>query len=185
MLEMVGIRRERFTDYPHQFSGGMKQRAIIAIALACNPMLLLADEPTTALDVTIQAQVLDLIGELKERLNTAMILITHDLGVVAKSCDKVAIIYAGQIFEYGTKFQVYAETRHPYTQGLFDSLPSINKEVPRLKPIPGLMPNPMDLPAGCPFHPRCPRAMAECSERAINPTDLGDGHWVRCINPIN
>lgn len=185
MLEMVGIRRERFTDYPHQFSGGMKQRAIIAIALACNPKLLLADEPTTALDVTIQAQVLDLIGELKERLNTAMILITHDLGVVAKSCDKVAIIYAGQIFEYGTKYQVYAETRNPYTQGLFDSLPSINKESPRLKPIPGLMPNPMDLPTGCPFHPRCPRAIPECSAQDIEPMDLGAGHWVRCINPIN
>ncbi len=185
MLEMVGISRERFTDYPHQFSGGMKQRVVIAIALACNPLLLLADEPTTALDVTIQAQVLDLMLKLKEELNTAMIMISHDLGVVAKSCDKVAIIYAGNIFEYGTKYQVYAETAHPYTQGLFDSLPSINKESNRLKPIPGLMPDPMNLPTGCPFHPRCHKAVPECSMHKIESTEITPGHLVRCINPIN
>ncbi|MDP3176648.1 MAG: ABC transporter ATP-binding protein, partial [Spirochaetaceae bacterium] len=171
MLEMVGIPRERFDDYPHQFSGGMKQRVVIAIALACNPQLLLADEPTTALDVTIQAQVLELMAKLKEELHTSMIMISHDLGVVAKSCDKVAIMYAGSIVEYGTKYHVYAETMHPYTQGLFDSLPSINESSSRLKPIMGLMPNPMDLPPGCAFHPRCANASPECSTRAIPATE--------------
>lgn len=184
MLETVGITRERFSDYPHQLSGGMKQRVVIAIALACNPTLLLADEPTTALDVTIQAQVLDLMVRLKEEFNTSMIMISHDLGVVAKSCDKVAIIYAGSIMEYGTKYHIYAETRHPYTQGLFDSLPSINRHSNRLKPIPGLMPNPMELPSGCPFHPRCHNVLPECSKRAIEAHEVAPGHWLRCINPI-
>jgi peptide/nickel transport system ATP-binding protein len=183
MLEMVGIPRERFLDYPHQFSGGMKQRVVIAIALACNPLLVLADEPTTALDVTIQAQVLDVMTKLKDELNTSMLMISHDLGVVAKSCDKVAIMYAGCIMEYGTKYQVYAETMHPYTQGLFDSLPDLASTSQRLKPIPGLMPNPMDLPAGCPFHPRCANVLPECSTRTVHATETSPGHWVRCVNP--
>ena len=183
MLEMVGIPRERFLDYPHQFSGGMKQRVVIAIALACNPLLVLADEPTTALDVTIQAQVLDVMTKLKDELNTSMLMISHDLGVVAKSCDKVAIMYAGSIMEYGTRYQVYAETMHPYTQGLFDSLPNLASTLQRLKPIPGLMPNPMDLPSGCPFHPRCANALPECSTRAVPSTEVAPGHWVRCVNP--
>jgi len=185
MLEMVGIRRERFNDYPHQFSGGMKQRVVIAIALACKPSLLIADEPTTALDVTIQAQVMDLMTKLKNELNTSMVMITHDLGVVANICDNVAIIYAGRIVEYGTKYQVYTETMHPYTQGLFDSLPSVSKKSLRLKPIPGLMPNPMDLPAGCPFHPRCEYAKQDCSEDEIETTEEAPGHWIRCKHPIN
>lgn len=183
-LEMVGIPRERFFDYPHQFSGGMKQRVIIAIALACNPILLLADEPTTALDVTIQAQVLELMDKLKKELNTSMIMITHDLGVISKSCDRVAIIYAGTIVEYGTKVQVFTNPRHPYTCGLFDSLPSLNSKVRRLKPIPGLMPDPRNLPAGCPFQPRCPNAVSDCAKGPIKNTEVEQGHAIRCINPI-
>ena len=184
MLEMVGIPRERFFEYPHQFSGGMKQRVVIAMALACKPELLLADEPTTALDVTIQAQVLELIERLQKELQTAMILITHDLGVIAKCCDNVAVIYAGQIVEYGTKDQVYRHTSHPYTQGLFDSLPDLAADSPRLKPIPGLMPNPMELPKGCPFAPRCSFATPECSEGQIPMRKTADGHDVRCLHPL-
>ena len=183
MLETVGIPAERCGDYPHQFSGGMKQRVVIAMALACDPALLLADEPTTALDVTIQAQVLDLVGKLKDEFNTSMIMITHDLGIVAKSCDRVGIMYAGAIVETGSKYQVFAETRHPYTQGLFDSLPDLGRKAHRLKPIPGLMPNPMELPPGCTFHPRCPNATAECSRGAIKAEEVDPGHWVNCLNP--
>ena len=184
MLEMVGIPRERFFEYPHQFSGGMKQRVVIAMALACNPSLLLADEPTTALDVTIQAQVLELISKLQKELDTAMILITHDLGVVAKCCDDVAIIYAGRIMEYGTKEQVYLQTAHPYTRGLFNSLPDVNSTAKRLKPIPGLMPDPSNLPEGCPFAPRCEYATEECRAGRIEETVMEDGHRVRCLHPI-
>ncbi len=151
MLEMVGIPKERMVEYPNQFSGGMKQRVIIAIALACNPCLIIADEPTTALDVTIQAQVLDLMGGLKSRLNTAMIMITHDLGVLAEICDRVAIMYAGQIVEIGSLEDIYDHTMHPYTKGLFGSLPDLNSKVDRLTPIVGLMPDPTHLPTGCPF----------------------------------
>lgn len=158
MLELVGIPGNRLNDYPHQFSGGMKQRVIIAIALACNPKLLIADEPTTALDVTIQAQVLDLMNELKEKLKTSMILITHDLGVVAQVCDKVAIMYAGEIVESGTLVDIFEHPMHPYTHGLFDSIPNLDDDVTRLKPIKGLMPDPTNLPSGCRFHPRCPYA---------------------------
>ena len=181
MLEMVGIPAERGSDYPHQFSGGMKQRVVIAMALACSPQLLIADEPTTALDVTIQAQVLDMINDLKTNLCTSMLLITHDLGVVAETCDTVAIMYAGEIVEYGTLRQVFQSTAHPYTEGLFGSLPSLKDEVKRLKPIHGLMPDPANLPTGCKFHPRCPRATAKCAEHCPSVTDLGDGHMVRCI----
>lgn len=155
MLKMVGITQERYDEYPFQFSGGMKQRVVIAMALACNPVLLLADEPTTALDVTIQAQVLDMISDLKKRLGTSMILITHDLGVVAEMCDNVAIVYAGDIVEYGTKKDIFKNPKHPYTLGLFKSLPSLVTDEPRLHPIEGLPPDPSDLPVGCVFAPRC------------------------------
>lgn len=181
MLSMVGIAPDRGSDYPHQFSGGMKQRVVIAIALACKPRLLLADEPTTALDVTIQAQILEMISLLREKLNTAMLLITHDLGVVADICDKVAIMYAGEIVEFGTLEQVYENTLHPYTKGLFGSLPNLNKKVRRLQPIMGLMPDPAALPKGCKFHPRCPQAMPECAERCPATRDMGGGHMVRCL----
>ena len=180
MLEMVGIPGERYNEYPHQFSGGMKQRVVIAMALACAPDLLLADEPTTALDVTIQAQVLDMINELKERLNTSMIMITHDLGVVAQVCDSVAVVYAGEIMEYGTKEQIFDHPLYPYTKGLFGSLTNMNDDAERLSPIEGLPPNPADLPKGCAFHPRCPYATEACEQAHIPLTDMGGGHLCRC-----
>ena len=182
MLEVVGIKRERANDYPHQFSGGMKQRVVIAIALACSPELLIADEPTTALDVTIQAQVLELMRKLKAELNTSTILITHDLGVVAEMCDKVAIMYCGMIMEYGTLRDVYKNPAHPYTQGLFDSLPDLDTEVPRLKPIPGMVPDPTELPAGCPFENRCARATERCKTKCPKLRTLSGTHTVRCHN---
>ena len=181
MLEMVGITAERFEEYPFQFSGGMKQRVVIAMALACNPELLLADEPTTALDVTVQAQVMDLINDLKAKYNTSMILITHDLGVVAQTCDVVAVIYAGKIIEYGDKVDVYTQGAHPYTLGLFASLPDCNQASDRLKPIPGSMPNPTNLPQGCAFHPRCPYATDECRNDEIPMIEISPGHLCRCI----
>lgn len=181
MLEMVGIPRERMVEYPNQFSGGMKQRVIIAIALACNPSLIIADEPTTALDVTIQAQVLDLMGELQRRLHTAMIMITHDLGVLAEICDRVAIMYAGQIVEIGSLEDIYDHTMHPYTKGLFGSLPDLNSKVNRLTPIYGLMPDPIHLPTGCPFHPRCDHRMPECEVVAPQDIEVSPGHLVKCL----
>ncbi len=181
MLELVGISGGRAGDYPHQFSGGMKQRVVIAIALACSPELLIADEPTTALDVTIQAQVLDLMQGLKKEFNTAMILITHDLGVVAEACDKVAIIYAGEIVEYADIESLFASPKHPYTQGLFASIPSLDEDVERLNPIKGLMPEPTDLPSGCRFHPRCPYAEAKCSEMDPKSVEVGAEHRVKCL----
>ena len=180
MLELVGIPAERGVEYPHQFSGGMKQRVVIAMALACNPKLLIADEPTTALDVTIQAQVLDMMNELKVKMNSAMLLITHDLGVVAEICDKVAIMYAGEIVEYGTLEQIFEHTAHPYTKGLFNSLPSLDTQVERLKPISGLMPDPANLPDGCKFHPRCPYATERCATEVPPVTELTPGHICRC-----
>ena len=180
MLEMVGIPAARAVEYPHQFSGGMKQRVVIAMALACSPKLLLADEPTTALDVTIQAQVLDMMKELKSDLNTAMVLITHDLGIVAENCDKVAVMYAGQIVELGSLEDIFARPGHPYTKGLFDSLPSLEVEARRLKPIPGLMPDPTQLPPGCSFYPRCPLADSGCGTQAPALREVGPGHYVRC-----
>ncbi len=181
MLEMVGIQPERGSEFPHQFSGGMKQRVVIAMALACNPQLIIADEPTTALDVTIQAQVLDMMSDLKRKLKTSMILITHDLGVVAETCDKVAIMYAGEIVETGSLEQVFEHVGHPYTQGLFDSLPNLEVETERLKPIQGLMPDPMKLPEGCKFHPRCPYAAEACRTKAPPVVEVESGHMVRCV----
>ena len=180
MLELVGIPAERGVEYPHQFSGGMKQRVVIAMALACNPKLLIADEPTTALDVTIQAQVLDMMNELKVKMNSAMLLITHDLGVVAEICDKVAIMYAGEIVEYGTLEDIFEHTAHPYTVGLFNSLPSLDAQVERLKPISGLMPDPANLPEGCKFHPRCPHATERCAAAVPPVMELTPGHICRC-----
>lgn len=180
MLEMVGIPAQRYGDYPHQFSGGMKQRVVIAMALACNPELLLADEPTTALDVTIQAQVLEMINGLKKKFNTAMILITHDLGVVAETCDKVAIVYAGEVVEYGTKDEVFRHTAHPYTIGLFNSLPKMNDNSKRLDPIPGLPPDPTNLPKGCAFAPRCPKATDLCRSSKAEFVKLDGEHYCRC-----
>ena len=180
MLEMVGIPGERFGEYPHQFSGGMKQRVVIAMALACKPELLLADEPTTALDVTIQAQVLEMMNKLKTELNTSVILITHDLGVVAEMCEKVAIIYSGEVVEYGTAEDVFDHTAHPYTQGLFDSLPKLDGHDKRLKPIKGMMPDPTNLPEGCKFRDRCPYASAECSKKKDRRINLGGEHYVLC-----
>ena len=181
MLELVGIPGERFAEYPHQFSGGMKQRVVIAIALACNPKLLIADEPTTALDVTIQDQVLDLMEKLMRELGTSLLLITHDLGVVAEICQKAAIMYAGEIVEYGTLKHIYENTKHPYTVGLFGSVPNLTVDVERLKPIKGLMPDPTNLPVGCVFAPRCPDARAACSAGPVQVTEVEPGHFVRCV----
>lgn len=180
MLELVGIAKERAGEYPHQFSGGMKQRVVIAIALACNPKLLLADEPTTALDVTIQAQVLDLMCGLKEKLNTSMIFITHDLGIIAEICDRVAVMYAGRIIEEGTLEEVFNHTKHPYTEGLFNSLPNIKDRTAKLHPIPGLMPDPTKLPAGCAFAPRCPYARPSCIETPQSSRSFSDTHTAMC-----
>ena len=186
LLKLVGIPspETRLDEYPHQFSGGMKQRVVIAIALSCNPELLLADEPTTALDVTIQAQVLDLIVKLKKERNTSMVLITHDLGVVAEVCDKVAIMYAGEVVEFGTLDQIYNHTMHPYTEGLFGSIPDLDSKAKRLKPIPGLMPDPANLPEGCSFCPRCPYATEQCKTQNPNITEVEHGHLVRCFHHI-
>lgn len=180
MLRMVGIPPERAMDYPHQFSGGMKQRVVIAIALACNPSLLIADEPTTALDVTIQAQILELMENLKKEYDTAMILITHDLGVVAEICDRVAIVYAGEIIEIGSIQDIYEDMRHSYTKGLFDSLPDIESDASRLNVIKGKMPDPANLPGGCSFHPRCPRRTDTCSLTFPEFVEVSPGHGVRC-----
>ena len=181
MLEMVGIPAERYVEFPHQFSGGMKQRVVIAMALACNPELLLADEPTTALDVTIQAQVLDMIKDLRNKFNTAMVLITHDLGIVAETCDKVAVVYAGRIVERGSKADIFKNVLHPYTQGLFDSIPKMNDTARRLKPIEGMPPDPTDLPKGCVFSPRCPYATDACRAGEIPTVEATPGHFVQCL----
>jgi peptide/nickel transport system ATP-binding protein len=185
MLEKVGIPGERFHEYPHQFSGGMKQRVVIAIALACSPELLLADEPTTALDVTIQAQVLEMINKLKKDFNTSMIMISHNLGVVAEVCDDLAVIYAGEIVELGSKEAIFDHPTHPYTLGLFGAVPSLEDDMDRLNPIAGLPPDPSNLPAGCHFNPRCPYATELCFSETINLKEVVPGHFCRCINASN
>lgn len=183
LLEMVGIPRQRKNDYPHEFSGGMKQRVVIAIALACSPELLIADEPTTALDVTIQAQVLAMMNDLKSQLGTAMILITHDLGIVAENCDYVYVMYAGEIVESGDVDSIFdpEAEHHPYTEGLFNSLPDIEKDAQRLKPIQGMMPDPTELPEGCKFEPRCPYRCELCCQIPEKKVDT-EGHMIRCHN---
>lgn len=181
MLELVGIKRERAKDYPHQFSGGMKQRVVIAIALACSPKLIIADEPTTALDVTIQAQVMDLMRDLKHKLGTSMILITHDLGIVAEICDKVAIMYAGGVVEYASKEKLYNEPAHPYTKGLFNSIPKLDVDEEWLEEIDGLPPEPTEVIPGCAFSPRCSKCMEICKQKKPGITYLDDDHYVRCF----
>jgi peptide/nickel transport system ATP-binding protein len=181
MLELVGIAGNRYDEYPHQFSGGMKQRVMIAIALACNPQLLIADEPTTALDVTIQAQVLSLMNNLKKEFNTAMLLITHDLGVVAEVCNKVAIMYAGEIVESGTLKDIFTNPQHPYTKGLFNCIPDFDKDSERLEVISGLMPDPSDLPEGCKFHPRCIYRTNNCDKIHPEVVEFDPGHKVKCL----
>ena len=182
-MELVGIPMERGCEYPHQFSGGMKQRIVIAIALACNPHLIIADEPTSALDVTIQAQVLELMNELKKKIDTSMILITHDLGIVAHMCDRLAIVYCGEIVEYSTVANIFDNTLHPYTEGLFNSLPNANIGAKFLSPIPGMMPDPMLLPDGCKFASRCKYCTEECKSGQIPFTEFTAGHFTRCLHP--
>lgn len=183
VLKLVNIMEERFDNFPFQFSGGMKQRVVIAMALACEPELLLADEPTTALDVTIQAQILDVIRTLKDTLGTSMVLITHDLGVVAENCDDVAVVYAGEIVERGTVLDVFDHPSHPYTLGLFHSLPDWSDEGGYLQAIEGLTPDPAHLPEGCKFHPRCPYATEECKSGSIANHEVTPGHFCKCIYP--
>ena len=180
MLAKVGIEPERADDYPHQFSGGMKQRVVIAMALACNPSLLLADEPTSALDVTIQAQVLEMIKSLQDEFQTAMLLITHDLGVVAEVCSTVGIMYAGEIVEYSAVEEFFENTVHPYSQGLIAAIPRLVENVKRLNVIPGMMPDPMDLPSGCKFHTRCPYATELCKTCVPSMREVSPGHAVKC-----
>ena len=182
MFRLVGIPPERKHEYPHQFSGGMKQRVVIAISLACEPELLIADEPTTALDVTIQAQVLAMMTGLKEKLGTSMIMITHDLGIVAEMCDTVAVMYAGEIVERGTVEDLFeaGHAHHPYTEGLFGSIPRLDVETERLHPIDGMIADPSDLPSGCSFHPRCPYCTQRCKEERPQPHADAQGHVIRC-----
>ncbi|MDR0999407.1 MAG: ABC transporter ATP-binding protein [Clostridiales bacterium] len=181
MLETVGISGDRYGEYPHQFSGGMKQRVVISMALACNPELLIADEPTTALDVTIQAQVLELMKKLKNDFDASMLMITHDLGVVAEICDSVAIMYAGEIIEFGSLEDIFDSPSHPYTVLLFGCVPDIDSDVKRLTPIEGLMPDPSRLPEGCHFYPRCPKRIPICAGEAPVNVEIGDGHKVKCF----
>ncbi len=185
MLRLVGIRPERSKDFPHQFSGGMRQRAVIAIALACRPQMIIADEPTTALDVTIQAQVLDLIKKLQQSEKTSMLLITHDLGIVAETCDSVAIMYAGHLVEYADIASLYSSPKHPYTQGLFNAVPSLDSPLDkRLAVIPGLPPDPTNLPEGCSFSPRCPYAKDICHKKQRGMFEVEPGHFVDCHFPL-
>lgn len=178
MLKLVGIAESRAAEYPHQFSGGMKQRVVIAIALACHPDVLIADEPTTALDVTIQAQVLEMMKELKKQYGTSMIMITHDLGIVADICDEVSVVYAGRVVEHGTLEDIFDHTLHPYTEGLFNSLPNMADRTQRLKPIKGLMPDPSNLPEGCAFCPRCNYAKDICARKKPGRLWSNDTHYV-------
>lgn len=181
MLKMVGIAESRADDYPHQFSGGMRQRVVIAIALACNPKLLIADEPTTALDVTIQAQVLELMKGLIRQYEMSMLLITHDLGVVAEICDEVAVIYSGKVVEKGTADEIFNHTCHPYTEGLFNSMPNLKQRGEELEPIQGMMPDPMNLPDGCSFAERCPYAAERCRQTEPELKSAGGTHFVACL----
>lgn len=183
MLKMVNIPAPEkvANQYPHSLSGGMRQRVMIAMALACNPKLLIADEPTTALDVTVQAQILDLMKELKTKINSSVMLITHNLGVVAETCQRVIVMYAGKIVEEGSVFQIFEEPKHPYTRGLLKSMPSLGKKQERLESIQGVVPNPLNMPKGCRFAPRCSRAMDICKVSEPDITVLGEERTVRCF----
>ena len=184
ILAKVGLAPEHAERYPHQFSGGMKQRVVIAMALSCNPKLLIADEPTTALDVTIQAQVLELMKKLKAEYRMSMIMITHDLGVVAEVCDKVAVLYAGNIVEYGAMEDVFDDPRHPYTRALFDATPTLDGEKHKLNIIKGFSPDPIHLPEGCAFHPRCKEVCDKCSAVMPEMVEVAPGHLVRCVHAV-
>ena len=181
VLLQVGIKEDRVMEYPHQFSGGMRQRVGIAMALACSPEILIADEPTTALDVTIQAQVLELMKDLKKQYEMSMIMITHDLGIVAEVCDYVAVMYAGSIVEYGDKRHIFTNAKHPYTIGLFGCIPDLTIEQEELIPIKGMTPDPSKKPAGCPFAPRCDYATEQCFKEHPGNYEVEPGHWVRCL----
>jgi oligopeptide/dipeptide ABC transporter ATP-binding protein len=183
LLELVGIPdpQRRLKDYPHQMSGGMRQRALLALALSCEPRLLIADEPTTALDVTVQAQILDLLRSLQERLGMAVVFVTHDLGVVADLCSRVIVMYAGQVVEEAPVEELFAHPRHPYTAGLLASIPQRGVEGERLASIPGVVPPPTAMPTGCRFHPRCPYAIDACESTTVELADAGVGHRARCI----
>lgn len=182
LLEMVGIAGNRLSDYPHQFSGGMRQRVGIAAGLACNPALLIADEPTTALDVTIQAQILELMKDLQTKYATSLLMITHNLGIIAELCHKVAVIYAGRIIEYGAVSEVFSDPRHPYTVGLLGALPRLDGKAGRLMAIPGNIANPSHLPDGCFFHPRCQHCSAVCKQNAPKMIEITPDHFVACFN---
>lgn len=182
ILKIVGIPdvEKRINNYPHQLSGGMRQRVMIAMALSCNPTLLIADEPTTALDVTIQAQILRLINDLKDKFGASVMLITHDLGVIAEMCDNVAVMYAGHIVEYTDVYTLFDNPLHPYTKGLSKSIPRMNVDVEHLNAIPGIVPNLLDLPSGCPFHPRCDFSFKRCVEEMPELIEIEDSHLVKC-----
>jgi oligopeptide/dipeptide ABC transporter ATP-binding protein len=187
LLDLVGIPepRLRLREFPHQLSGGMSQRVMIAMALACRPKLLIADEPTTALDVTIQAQILDLLRDLQKEIGMSIILITHDLGVVAEMADTVVVMYCGRVVECASAQDLFAAPRHPYTKGLIDSLPRIDHRVDDLAPVDGFLPSPFDLPPGCAFEPRCPNATDRCRADAPDGTAFGSDHLVSCYHPVS
>ncbi len=180
LLEVVGIAKYRVNDFPHQFSGGMRQRVGIAAALACNPSLLIADEPTTALDVTIQAQILELMKELLVKFDSSLLMITHNLGIIAEICNNVAVMYAGIIVEYGSVEEVFTNPSHPYTIGLFGSIPKLTGPRERLASIPGTVANPEKLSSGCPFHERCGEASGRCSGHSPQMYQIGENHYVAC-----
>lgn len=181
LMEMVGIAKERIKDYPHQFSGGMRQRIGIAAALACNPELLIADEPTTALDVTIQAQIMELMKQLQVQYDTSLLMITHNLGIISELCKNVAVMYAGSIIEYGTVKEVFTNPIHPYTKGLLGAIPSLDDEKERLVAIPGEVANPYHLPKGCSFNPRCEHGEAACMEKVPPMMKENENHYVACF----
>ncbi len=184
LLKKVGIPipEQRVNEYPHQLSGGMRQRAMIAMAMSCDPLLLIADEPTTALDVTIQAQILDLMSSLLQEFNGSLIMITHDLGVIAEIADRIAVMYAGKVVEYADKKTIFHSPLHPYTFGLLTSIPRLDVEIKKLNVIPGIVPNPLHFPPGCKFNPRCRFATNKCREEEPPLTKVEEGHLVRCWN---
>ncbi len=186
MLDLVGIPEpeKRFNSYPFEFSGGMRQRVVIAIALSCNPSILIADEPTTALDVTIQAQILDLFRQLQKEFKTAVIFITHDLGVIASMADRIMVMYGGKQMEMGSSDDIFYRPMHPYTHMLLKSIPRVDKKVDKLEPIPGQPPRMVNIPPVCPFLPRCPRRTEQCKEKLPDFVEMAPGHFVRCFNPV-